>query len=81
AHLTVTRNPQDQTGHCQPYTLGSGASIQAGSILMSIGTSLIEFQILCGVGNGFGEEQGIDMVQTILPGRDIAIGVSIVFFA
>ena len=66
-----------------------------GTILMSIGTGLfttvqphltsrakwIGFQILCGVGIGFGEEQGIYMVQTTLHEKDVAIGVGIVFFA
>ncbi|OQD64048.1 hypothetical protein PENPOL_c008G04860 [Penicillium polonicum] len=76
------------TGYYTPF-------VYAGSILMSIGTGLlttvqphltsrakwIGFQILCGVGIGFGEEQGIYMVQTTLPEKDVAIGVGIVFFA
>ncbi|OOQ90853.1 major facilitator superfamily transporter [Penicillium brasilianum] len=76
------------TGYYTPF-------VYAGSILMSIGTGLlttvqphltsrakwIGFQILCGVGIGFGEEQGIYMVQTTLPEEDVAIGVGIVFFA
>lgn len=76
------------TGYYTPF-------IYAGSILMSIGTGLlttvqphltsrakwIGFQILCGAGIGFGEEQGIYMVQTTLPEEDVAIGVGIIFFA
>lgn len=76
------------TGYYTPF-------VYVGSILMSIGTGLlttvqphitsraqwIGFQILCGVGIGFGEEQGIYMVQTTLPEKDVAIGVGIVFFA
>ncbi|KAJ5167730.1 uncharacterized protein N7482_003324 [Penicillium canariense] len=76
------------TGYYTPF-------VYAGSILMSIGTGLlttvqphltsratwIGFQILCGAGIGFGEEQGIYMVQTTLPEKDVAIGVGIVFFA
>ncbi|CEO58664.1 hypothetical protein PMG11_03371 [Penicillium brasilianum] len=76
------------TGYYTPF-------VYAGSILMSIGTGLlttvqphltsrakwIGFQMLCGVGIGFGEEQGIYMVQTTLPEEDVAIGVGIVFFA
>lgn len=62
------------TGYYTPF-------VYAGSILMLIGTGLlttvqphptsraewIGFQILCGVGISFGEEQGIYMVQTTLP--------------
>lgn len=76
------------TGYYTPF-------VYAGSILMSIGTGLlttvqphltsralwIGFQILCGVGIGFGEEQGIYMIQTTLPEKDVAIGVGMVFFA
>jgi hypothetical protein len=76
------------TGYYTPF-------VYAGSILMSIGTGLlttvqphltsratwIGFRILCGAGIGFGEEQGIYMIQTTLPEKDVAIGVGIVFFA
>jgi len=76
------------TGYYTPF-------VYASSILMSIGTGLlitvqphltsrakwVGFRILCGIGIGFGEEQGIYMVQTTIPETDVAIGVSIIFFA
>jgi hypothetical protein len=76
------------TGYYTPF-------VYAGSILMSIGTGLlmtvqpqhtsrakwVGFQILCGAGIGFGEEQGLYMVQTTLAESDVATGVGIIFFA
>jgi hypothetical protein len=75
------------TGYYTPF-------VYAGSILMSIGTSLlmtvrpqqtsrakwVGFQILCGAGIGLGEEQGLYMVQTTLPENDVSTGVGIILF-
>lgn len=76
------------TGYYTPF-------VYAGSILMSIGSGLlmtvqpghtsrakwVGFQILCGAGIGLGEEQGLYMVQTTLPEKDVATGVGIILFA
>ncbi|KAJ5247316.1 mfs transporter protein [Penicillium chermesinum] len=76
------------TGYYTPF-------VYAGSILMSVSTGLlmtvhprstsrakwVGFQILCGMGIGLGEEQGLYMVQTTLPEHDIATGIGIILFA
>ncbi|KAJ5929798.1 hypothetical protein N7454_006748 [Penicillium verhagenii] len=76
------------TGYYTPF-------VYAGSILMSIGTGLlmtvrphdtsrlkwIGLQILCGVGIGLGEEQGLYMIQTTLPEKDVATGIGLILFA
>ena len=76
------------TGYYTPF-------VYAGTILMSISTGLlmtvhprdtsrakwVGFQILCGLGIGLGEEQGLYMVQTTLHEADVATGIGIVLFA
>ena len=65
----------------------------AGSIFASIGAGLlmtlntdsgkgawIGYQILFGLGLGMGMQQSIVAVQAALPKKDVAVGVSIVFF-
>jgi MFS family permease len=64
-----------------------------GSILMSIGSGLlttlkvdtpsshwIGYQVITGLGVGFGMQQSNLAVQTCLPNRDVPIGTSIIFF-
>jgi hypothetical protein len=64
-----------------------------GTILMSIGSGLlttlkvdspsshwIGYQMMAGLGIGFGMQQSNLAVQTCLPNRDVPIGISIIFF-
>jgi hypothetical protein len=64
-----------------------------GSILMAVGNGLlttldvdshsskwIAYQVIAGLGVGFGMQQSNLAVQTCLPNRDVPIGTSIIFF-
>ncbi|EXJ74483.1 uncharacterized protein A1O5_02779 [Cladophialophora psammophila CBS 110553] len=76
-----------RVGYYTPFFILSSVVASIGAGLLSTFTSTTEhakwigYQVLFGLGLGFGTQQGLNVVQTILERSDIATGSALIMFA
>ncbi|KIW92327.1 uncharacterized protein Z519_07311 [Cladophialophora bantiana CBS 173.52] len=76
-----------RVGYYTPFFILSSVVASIGAGLLSTFTSTTEhpkwigYQVLFGLGLGFGAQQGLNVVQTILERSDIATGSALIMFA
>jgi MFS family permease len=73
-------------GYCNPFFILSSILMPGGAGMLATLTPIsgtaqwLGYQIILGIGLGFGAQQPLTMVQTILTKRDVAVGSSVMMF-